>query len=160
MILLICGVATLALGLTLGTTLYLSKKLATEEAVSLTKEAAFHYGSQVQINLEEGLDKAITVAQLFEGVKQGDPSPSRTSFSRMLKQVLVKNPEFHSVWTGWEPDALDGYDEIFANTEGHDATGRFIWCWFRNEAGKFSVKPLANYDQAGDGDYYLTAVNT
>jgi len=160
MILLICGVATLALGVTLWTTLHLARSLATEEAVSLAEEAAFHYGSQVERNFEYALQKAATVAQVFEGAQMGDSSPSRSSFSRILKQVLITSPTLHSIWTGWEPDAMDGHDAVHAGTEGHDATGRFVWCWYRGEGGKISARPLVDYDKAGAGDYYLNTVST
>lgn len=160
MILLICGVATLALGLTLGTTLFFSQNLATDEAVSLAEEAAFRYAGQIEIDFENVLEKAMTVAQVFEGVKIGDPSPSRTSFSRILKQVLVNSPEIYSGWTGWEPGAMDGQDAVFANTEGHDATGRFVWCWYRGTGGRLAMKPLAHYDEPGAGDYYLSPVRS
>ena len=154
MALLICGVATLALGATLWTTLYLAKNLATEEAVALANEAASHYAGQIEASFEAELKTAQTLAQVFEGVKIGDPSPSRTSFSRMLKQVIARSPEMNSIWTAWEPDALDGNDGLFANAEGHDASGRFVWCWYRTASGALASRPLVGYDVPGDKNFY------
>ncbi len=159
MILLICGVATLALGVTLWTTLYLARNLATEEAMALAEEAASYYAREVQGALEAELETAQTVAQVFEGIKEGDPSPSRSSFSRIIKKVLENSPGLCSIWTAWETDALDGYDSIFQNTEGHDASGRFVPCWYRGEGGEVLSKPLANYDKPS-GDFYGVPIQT
>ena len=160
MALLICGVATLALGATLWTTLYLARTLATEEAVALANEAASHYAGQIEASFEAELETAQTLAQVFEGVKMGDPSPSRSSFTRMLKQVITRSPEIDSIWTAWEPDALDGNDGLFANAEGHDASGRFVWCWYRTANGTLASKPLAGYDVPGDKNFYRPSRET
>ncbi len=60
------------------------------------------------------------------------PVRSRRSFiNDLLRETLVDNESLVDAWTVWEPDALDGLDDEFANTENHDETGRFIPYWTR-----------------------------
>jgi methyl-accepting chemotaxis protein len=59
-----------------------------------------------------------------------------------------------AVWACWEPNALDGLDALYANTEGTDATGRFTPYWVRT-AGGVSLAALEDYEDVNTGSYYL-----
>ncbi|MFT4091653.1 MAG: methyl-accepting chemotaxis protein [Asticcacaulis sp.] len=77
----------------------------------------------------------------------------RNVYDKVLQNSLEANPDLLGVWSGWEPDALDGNDASFAGTEGHDASGRYVPYWNRG-AGEVVKEPLVGYDQDGAGDYY------
>lgn len=55
----------------------------------------------------------------------------RSLTSEELHRVLQAHPQWTGVGTMWEPQAYDRQDAKFANSEGHDATGRFMvyWAW-------------------------------
>jgi methyl-accepting chemotaxis protein len=78
----------------------------------------------------------------------------RAAFEEVLKSLLDKNPDLLGVWTGWEPQAFDGRDAEFANTSGHDASGRFVPYWNR-PSDKLVRDPLVDYDKPGIGNYYI-----
>jgi len=78
---------------------------------------------------------------------------SRELYSSILQESLVANPRLLSTWTVWEPDAFDGRDAEFVNTEGHDGTGRFVTCWHR-AAGHIERVPVIGYHSPGEGDWY------
>lgn len=78
----------------------------------------------------------------------------RGTFDELLKSLLVKNTDLLGVWTGWEPNALDGKDSEFANAQGHDASGRFLPYWNR-PTDKLVREVLVDYDKEGAGNYYL-----
>lgn len=78
----------------------------------------------------------------------------RRLFDGILRETLSQNPQYLGVWTVWEPNALDGRDEDFANAPGHDRTGRFIPFWNRG-GGTIHVEPNLGYDVPGFGDWYL-----
>lgn len=59
------------------------------------------------------------------------------------------NPTAISSWMFWEENAFDGKDEEYANTPGHDHTGRFIPVWSRAGEGEFIVEPIEGYDEPG-----------
>ena len=111
---------------------------------------------EIKARVEVALDSARTLAQALSGVKDKE-SPvklGREEVNSILKIVLDRNPQFVGTYTLWEPDAFDGKDREFANAEGHDATGRFIPYWSRNQAGEIAVEALLDYEKEGPGDYY------
>jgi methyl-accepting chemotaxis protein len=73
---------------------------------------------------------------------------------------LEDNPNFLGISTGWEPNAFDNSDADFANAEAHDATGRFIPYWVRDDKGTISHVALVDYDKEGLGEYYLCPKRT
>ncbi|MBY0431418.1 MAG: methyl-accepting chemotaxis protein, partial [Rhodospirillales bacterium] len=78
----------------------------------------------------------------------------RVAVSAVLREMLESNPNILGTYTGWEPNAFDGRDSASANTEGHDASGRFVPYWNR-ASGKVEVEALVDYDKDGLGDYYM-----
>ncbi len=80
---------------------------------------------------------------------------NRQDVNNMLRQVVLDNPDIVGICTCWEPNAFDGLDQQYANTTGHDATGRFIPYWCHDSSGQVALEPLMGYEQEGDGDYYL-----
>src|SRR6266853_373166 len=95
---------------------------------------------------------ARTIAQTFEGMKAAWVE-DRSLFNSTLSQVQRQNPQFLATWTAWEPGALDSKDATFARQAGHDATGRFIPLW-RREDKDVVLEPLRDYATPGAGDFY------
>lgn len=85
--------------------------------------------------------------------------PDRDIANAQLRAVLEGNPTLLGLSTTWEPDAFDGRDAEFANTPGHDRSGRFVPYWYRS-GGTFYLEPTKGYDEPGAGDFYLEAVRT
>ena len=151
-------VALLALFLSIGYLGYSARKSAVEQAEETTQEAARHWATVVQADLQVAMDTARTLAQSLEGMKSRGVPP-RNVLNGMLKNVLEEYPSFVAVWTCWEPDALDGKDKEYANAIGHDQTGRYVPYWNRLE-GMPAVQPLQEYDVEGRGDYYQVPFRT
>lgn len=77
----------------------------------------------------------------------------RLTYSSILKQALLANAHLLSTWTVWEPNALDGQDEAYRTTRGHDDSGRFVHCWHRAH-GKQELVPVIDYDVPLRGKWY------
>jgi methyl-accepting chemotaxis protein len=80
----------------------------------------------------------------------------RDTFSDIVHRELRQHPDWTGLGTLWEPQALDGNDSAYANTQGHDASGRYMvyWAW----QGDTQVRePLRDYEVPGAGDWYLKA---
>ncbi|OQX25197.1 MAG: hypothetical protein BWK80_16935 [Desulfobacteraceae bacterium IS3] len=123
---------------------------ARKDACLIAKE---HAGN-IKAKLETALDAARILSQLLSGIKK-DPSgicPDRDEIVRILKIILSENPDFAGVYTCWEPDAFDGKDESFKNSQGHDESGRFVPYWGRDKNGAAVLSPLPNYEKE---EYYL-----
>jgi len=117
------------------------------------------YAAEIDADLEVAMDVARTIAQIFEGYATLDPDERRSDYGKMLKSIVEKNPRFLGASTCWEPEVLDGLDSKYANTPGHDATGRFIPYWSRFGTA-VELSALVDYDKEGAGDYYLLPMRT
>jgi len=78
----------------------------------------------------------------------------RHTVNEMLKKIVNNNSDFFGAATLWEPNALDGKDSEYANTIGHDKTGRFIPYWTRKSANELRIEAQVGYEEEGVGDYY------
>ncbi len=113
----------------------------------------------VDIEIEKALHTARTLAQSFSAMKTQGAQWDRADVNAILNQVLLDNPDFLGVYTLWEPNAFDGQDSQYANTPGHDQTGRFIPYWVRSN-DQIILEPLLDYEMEGIGDYYLVPKRT
>ena len=108
------------------------------------------------LDVSKKLDLAARVAENIATTSAALKSKGmvdRAVLDEMLKGILEKNTDLLGVWTGWEPQALDGRDHEFVNAPGHDATGRFVPYW--NRPGEKIVRePLVDYDKPETGTYY------
>jgi methyl-accepting chemotaxis protein len=80
---------------------------------------------------------------------------------RMLEQTLADHPDFLATYVAFEPNAIDGADDLAKQTHGSDVTGRFMPYVTRDNNG-FSVALLeglenTSLDKNGirEGEYYL-----
>ncbi|MCP4113870.1 MAG: methyl-accepting chemotaxis protein, partial [Desulfobacteraceae bacterium] len=159
MLLYIGMVAFLSFAVTIGVVAVMAGNMARENAIEETTEIAHRYSGVVKADIEVAMDTARTLAQSFEGMKESTVLPDRQMINAMLKQIMVSNPHFFGTWTIWDPNALDGRDREFANTPGHDASGRFVPVWERY-SGELIFRACGSYEQEGVGDYYLVPRRT
>ncbi|MDD2727699.1 methyl-accepting chemotaxis protein [Malikia sp.] len=127
-------------------------------SLDYANELADHQSRQVSAVLDNALDAARTLAQAM-GEMKAQGHIDRAKADAMLKGVLAGNPNFLGVWSGWEPNALDGQDAKYINQSGHDGTGRYVPYWNRG-SGQIVLEPLLDYDKPGPGDYYLIPKQT
>ncbi len=69
----------------------------------------------------------------------------RDYINKLLEDTLKKSSEYVDTWTVWEPNAVDGLDSMFADTEYHDSTGRLIPYWTKVN-NKTECTPLTDYE--------------
>jgi methyl-accepting chemotaxis protein len=150
----ICTLAFVAFTVTVAFVAIKASNMSKTEALEKSEEIAYRYGATVKSEIDVAMDSARTLAQAFEGFREGGFVPSRSFVDDMLKSIISKNPEFLGVWTCWEPNAFDDTDIEWADVKGHDGTGRYIPNWNRN-SGEIKIEPLTDYDKPGAGDYYL-----
>ena len=144
-------------------TLLLNKSTTLQEEITSEKamEMAFHYGVDVQAELEVAMDASRTMAHTFQSLREKG-AVDRKLVATILKGILKNNPDFIATYTLWEPNAIDGEDFKYRNkkSKGYDKTGRFIPYYTRSDDGNFNLEPLVDYQTAGDGDYYQIPLKT
>jgi len=110
---------------------------AYEQAESVSAGYAYRYDSDMRANQLIGQ----TIANTLENYE----TANRDEVNAILKNLLVSNPGLLATYAGYEANAFDGKDAAFANTQGHDLTGRFIPTWSATDSGA-TLTPLEGYD--------------
>ncbi len=101
----------------------------------------------VETALQDNIDTARTTGKIFEVLRSNVGSEHlRDLFTKILLANLENNPTYLGSYSAWEPNALDGNDALYANTEAHDASGRFITYWNRDASGKINRQALVEYE--------------
>lgn len=96
---------------------------------------------RITVELNHAADTTRALAQAFSIVADSAPL-SRESANAMLKKTLINNPQFIAIYTGWEVNAFDGRDAVYANTAGHDETGQFVPYWSIDDSGQLAIETL------------------
>ncbi len=130
---------------------------ATQNAVAFARD----YSGRLKAIIEVPLDGSRAFAGGLLATKDlgMSSSISREDVNAMLKNYLEKHPTVLGFYTGWEPNAFDGKDSLYANTSGHDHTGRFVPYWVRSN-NHITLEPLVGYETQGSGDYYQIPKNS
>lgn len=136
----------------------------------LTAEAS-NAASEVHDQLNGVVNKARTLSSSFSTIKKEhddgylDAEESRKLVIAMLKDMTETNTDYIGFASGWAPDNL-GADALFANTNGHDTSGRLAPYWSRGPQG-ISLALMQGYEDTsrnsnGDrvGEYYLCPMET
>jgi methyl-accepting chemotaxis protein len=151
-----------ALAVLVASTLFVSAAVHTEteqETIFATQQLAQAEGERIVGGLLRELSGVRSMASVLSARGFWPAGQRRETVNRLLERYLADHPNLLGSWTLWEPNAFDGLDVQFANTPGHDATGRFIPYWYR-DGDKISLEPLKDYETSGIGDYYLLAKKT
>ncbi|WP_374383260.1 methyl-accepting chemotaxis protein [Dongia sp.] len=147
----------LVAGLAISTWITVSNSSSTVGALSndLGQEVATNAADKVENVISGAFASARATAANVVG-QIATKTADRASVLASLQKTLDDNPNLLATWVAFEPDAFDGKDAEFANTEGHDATGRFVPYLARGAP----LTALTDYEKPVAGDYYLLARNS
>jgi methyl-accepting chemotaxis protein len=128
---------------------------AKDDATLIALETAKGSGLHAQVYLQKALDEARSLGELFTAATNvEDARMSRRQVNAIFRNFIERRTEFFGVYVAFEPNAFDGRDREYAGSTGHDASGRFVPYWTRNNSGKGVVEALVDYETVGVGDYY------
>jgi putative methionine-R-sulfoxide reductase with GAF domain len=141
----------LSAALIIGYAAFAFRTVAVRAAEGRALDEAHAQAAEIRTVLERTLSAGETFAQSVIIVKTEGVQLSRDQVNAMLRQILTDNSQFVGVDVLFEPNAFDGRDAEFVNTEGSDAHGRFLPYWTRGEEGRIQVELLQDYDTS---DWY------
>ncbi|KOY80880.1 methyl-accepting chemotaxis protein [Lysinibacillus macroides] len=130
--------------------IYQTNDLTNETAQKMAQAEASDNAYQIQIQLDYAMDTARTLAANLTTMVE-EQKADRALTDAMFQRILVDNEQFMGVWSVWEPNAFDGQDENYINTERHDPTGRYLPFWTR-DGNRIVHSPIMDYDSS---DFYL-----
>ena len=138
-----------------------ARKKAIENAENKMVLLAEKYAFKIKAEIELAMNISNNLASTFTSLRQSETIKiDRAGMNKLLVKSLNDNPSFFGICTLWEPNAFDNKDSKFANTKGHDSTGRFIPYWTRHNKNKFILEPLVEYTIDGSGVWYLIPKRT
>jgi methyl-accepting chemotaxis protein len=123
--------------------------LAHDRAVATAQE----YAGEIQNFFATYWFTAQTMAQVMEDYENIDAPLRRPLFNSMIESVIERNSDISGIWCIWEPDALEGDDQLYLGTPGTNDAGRFAPYWYREE-NVIETYPLDDFDLPTQDDYY------
>ncbi|REG86725.1 methyl-accepting chemotaxis protein [Marinomonas pollencensis] len=112
-----------------------------------------------------------SMANTFRSLKetadsQANYSNLRDGINAVLKNTIIEQPDLLGVYTGWEPNALDGRDAEYRGktATGNDRNGRLVPYWTNSKDGGGVVELMEGYDDTQSNvsaeAYYLCPKQT
>ncbi len=123
---------------------------------SYLDQTANYYSSQTKSIIANEYDTCASLKTVLEQIESVPPAERRQFVNDILRQTLIENENFVDTWVVYEPDALDGLDYEYANTEYHDETGRFIPYWTK-VGSTIECTPLTDYE---NGFWYVNPLKS
>ena len=123
---------------------------------------------ELDVPLQITADLARLNAMLGMTDSNGSPllSISREELAGLVHETTAQNPKLLGSYIGWEPNAFDASDDLYAGKkeDGYDGTGRFLPWWFRNADGSLGIDAIGSMESeellptgVRAGEYYLCA---
>nr|WP_298114938.1 methyl-accepting chemotaxis protein [uncultured Pseudomonas sp.] len=144
----------------------LLEQFVEQRLAALVQVQALQIQRELEIPLQITADLARVNALL--GMQDADGSPlltsSREELSNLIRETTAQNPKLLGSYIGWETNAFDGNDDIYAGPKdnGYDGSGRFLTWWFRNPDGSLGIDAIGTMESetllptgVREGEYYL-----
>lgn len=127
------------------------------EAKVSAQATSLEMGKKYSQQIKSYLDRAFSQAEVVGRSLAMDIELSLQDRKRMnlaLRELLKGDTQYLATWSAWEPNAYDGKDEKFANTEFHEKTGR-VYPWWVRQGDELVYKTLLNEETPELGDWYF-----
>ncbi|MDQ0229085.1 cache domain-containing protein [Metabacillus malikii] len=154
MLVLLIGAVFVIFGSVSAYNIYNTSQMNRDNAKEMLKSDAENISKDLQLSVETALTSARSMAHALQGMKEIQAT-DRETVNAMLYSLVKDNQAFEGAWTIWEPNAFDGKDKEYVNTELHDETGRFIPYFYRSADNQIVGDLSVNYDNPEDAPYYF-----
>jgi len=101
------------------------------DATKLADSYAAQYANLAKVPLNAYMQSAKTLTKIFENYNETPEEIRRKLYADMLKVTLEGNSEFLSVWSIWETNSIDKFDNEHRNKSGSTILGNFRYEYFR-----------------------------
>ena len=141
-----------------------SKQEAIASAENGLKTQAQAAVTAVQGEMDSALKTVGAASLSLMGVRAAGVSgmAGRRVAETFLSELLKDNREYIGTFTCWEAGAYDQIDQVMADSDGHDSTGRLIPLFTWDEKGQVKHSALKNYESQDKypsgvrkGEFYL-----
>ena len=144
----------------------LLEQVIQQRLTALAQAQVLQIQRELDLPLQITADLARTNALLGMQDSTGSPllSISREELVNLVHETTAQNPKLLGSYIGWEPNAFDANDDVYAGIKenGYDGSGRFNPWWFRNADGSLGIDALGDMETetllptgVRAGEYYL-----
>ena len=144
----------------------LLEQVIQQRLTALAQAQVLHIQRELEAPLQITADLARVNALLGMQDDTGSPllATSREELANLVRETTAQNPKLLGSYIGWEPNAFDANDDVYAGPKdnGYDGSGRFIPWWFRNADGSLGIDALGDIETetllptgVRAGEYYL-----
>jgi methyl-accepting chemotaxis protein len=132
-----------------------TKKMAYEDAITISDTYAKGAAHQVQIYLENYYSATKDLSNTFKVYKEIEETDRRTVISQIMIESLSSNNDFLAVWSTWEPNSIDKLDDQYKNKKGSSILGNYGHLYYKNNGGIVLDESIeSNAVSVYSGDYY------
>ncbi|MCP8882686.1 methyl-accepting chemotaxis protein [Devosia sp. XJ19-1] len=141
----------LAMGGLIAGGLYLMYQTAGSEAEERARALLGQYSQLAVGQMGTVIAHTQTTAAVVEGLITG--APDRDEIGDVVTRALLSRPAVVGMTVAFEPNAVDGLDQMFTGHAYSDATGRMV-PYFTQKGGVVSVEKLVMTEEAGIEGWY------
>lgn len=136
-----------------------TRNTAMNSAHRISEAQARDTANLIRSEMETALGVARSIEQNFQNYEEIPIGQRRENFSMILKNALKGNENFLNVWTIWEPNAIDGQDNLHHSSSDSDTAGRYMPGYLRSETG---IKKVVNSidESSPDSAFYTIPKST
>lgn len=117
-------------------------------------------GDDIESRLHDSYQLLDDVRNTVETL-HGEKEKNRTLLPALFLNYLKDYEDIFSLWVYFQPDAWDGRDALFANTEDYDETGNYaVWAYRDEKDGTAVVTTEAWGVEEYESDYYAIPFST
>jgi len=127
----ILSVATVIYIISIAVIIDRTKKTSYSDATNLADSYAAQYANLAKIPLNAYLHSTKTLTNIFENFEEVPEEMRRKVFADFLRVTLEGNSEYLSVWSIWETNSMDGFDNQYRNKLGSTILGNFRYEYAR-----------------------------
>ncbi|MDR1127710.1 MAG: methyl-accepting chemotaxis protein, partial [Treponema sp.] len=107
------------------------------------------YSTKMQNRYENYLTVVDTLADIMAFYQDVPAAERRSRYDAFINDAMKSNSMFLGMFTIWKPNAIDGSDANFANTQGTNSSGRYM-TWYTRQNGILEKRSLSEYSYYDD----------
>lgn len=124
-----------------------NEKMIVDDATRLVSASAGELANKVQDELDSDMATCRALANSFKGYDEIPERQREGIYNQIMKELLIDNPHFVSVWASWELNALD---PAFDQEHGRI---RYTY-WVQDNSIRYKKETLETDTDAVSGIYY------
>ncbi|WP_298781558.1 methyl-accepting chemotaxis protein [uncultured Fretibacterium sp.] len=133
---------------------------ASRDVEVLTLASVGKVALDIQNQIKENIDILLTVAGAIPRLDSTAPNARETVLT-LLESGALQRPEIVSMWVAFEPDAFDGRDENFADSEWYGKKGQFTASFVEQNGQAVRTRDVTSETiYASGNEYYTTSLKT